>query len=524
MIDYTQAKPSFFIEDQLPQFVRRDGARFIDFLKTYYDWLERRFVILTLKSKKDFDIEEIIGKEFVFISKEYLLQTEDESFIIIPEDFNEETYLENNYSINFDGINQHGDINHQIFDITSDWSLSLWFNPSSFPSDARSDLDIITVSNASYVSLLKLSQIDNKISFNVDGENDISTEITTAIKTWNFIAIRYNSTSHTLSYNCFNEFDSYSYSTEIDLSSVVSNRFVLGCDLYNSRNFYNGYIDEISIWDEVLGDEEIDSMYNNGFPIDLYTDYGDYSSNNNIINYFRFEEANSNTAINLANTSNNLDLYHDPSFLFEVPSNLGAISTEQSISQSVLLNIISGIKYDIADDDVMANRALAFSEYDGGEIVLDGIIFETSNGAQILIDSYIETKNCLNIINNLSNYQEIDYNLSYKNFVFNEFFKNSWREIMHGFPLFLHATQDQTIKHLIAKTINEFYASKGTYKAIRYLFLLLYNEDLVIGTDIYTDGAFTYVIKTRYARDKDVESYLKEIVHPVGFKYDLQLK
>jgi predicted nuclease of restriction endonuclease-like (RecB) superfamily len=130
MIDYTQAKPSFFIEDQLPQFVRRDGARFIDFLKTYYDWLERRFVILTLKSKKDFDIEEIIGKEFVFISKEYLLQTEDESFIIIPEDFNEETYLENNYSINFDGINQHGDINHQIFDITSDWCLSLWFNPS----------------------------------------------------------------------------------------------------------------------------------------------------------------------------------------------------------------------------------------------------------------------------------------------------------------------------------------------------------------------------------------------------------
>ena len=71
MADYNNAKPSFQIEDQLPAFIRSTGPNFVDFIKTYYDWIERKYVILTLKSVKDIDKAEISNKILTILPDHY---------------------------------------------------------------------------------------------------------------------------------------------------------------------------------------------------------------------------------------------------------------------------------------------------------------------------------------------------------------------------------------------------------------------------------------------------------------------
>lgn len=61
---------------------------------------------------------------------------------------------------------------------------------------------------------------------------------------------------------------------------------------YSTTCLFQGYIDEVSIWDKQLSAGEITSLYNDGYPIDIKNDKGEYVSSKNIKAYWPFDDKN----------------------------------------------------------------------------------------------------------------------------------------------------------------------------------------------------------------------------------------
>jgi hypothetical protein len=561
MSDYNNAKPSFQIEDQLPGFIETRGAKFIDFIKTYYDWIETKYVILTLKSVYDFSKEEITGQTLTIVPDHFQFIMEDDpvanSSLISDESTDVVTdidYQNTVRSLLLDGVNQYGDVSSAVVSVASSWTIACWIKINTLPSDIREDYDVITLSNSSYICPLKISYLANEIQGDFNGTK-VKTGMYIYKNTWNFITIRYDSVTKEIHYDLYNqlltEYDinnqllsSPKYFTTLDLSALSSNRFVVGCDLYNSRNFYNGYIDELATWTECLDETRVGSMYNNGNPQDLLATFTPSTFNSvmsefddantifdqttgvaTVANYWKFDSSNSTITINSVDTINNLHIYHDPIITIDVPLNTIAYIQEEENSVALKVLVKSCIKYDNIPNNMMGNRLLAFCEHISGKLQTDVPVYTTYEGVEVLIDNYIDAKNPLNVINNIENFQEIDYSLKYGNFMYNDFYINAWKELMYGFPIYLHDIHDESIKEIIAKEIKDFYLSKGTLKSFKYLFKILYNEDLEVGTDIYFDGTFSYVIKTAYASSEtEIINTLKLVSHPVGFNITLLQK
>jgi hypothetical protein len=510
-MDFTYAKPSFFISEQVPWVVRKDGQGFIDFIETYYDWLERRIVILTLSS--DFDIENTeieIGK--IIGSMYHPLLTEDGKYIVV-EDETSNNVLSNDYSLKLNGIDTYCDYSNNIFTSNQSFTVSGWVKLNEYPSLLRSDFDIITLNNETYFSIFKIFENSNYMGYNI-ANTDISTDIELRKNQWNFFSIRYEANTNTLSYDIKKDYENLYYENIVDLSTTTSNRFVIGCDLYNSRNFSDIVIDEISIHNSFLSNTEITQIFNNGTPVDVSL----LSSNSSLQHWYRFEDRNESFAYDNIN-ANNLNVFGNPIYEYDAPINLKFLITEYLKKIDIELDVLSYIKYEGVQDGTYAARMLVFAEHIYGNLERDFVLKNTANGP-IVVSDYIEAKNFLNAGNFLSKIQEIDYAFNYKNFIDNVYFIPFWKEIMSDFPLFLHPKHEE-IKNIITKQINTFYKSKGTFSAIVQLFKMLYNKDLVVDEDVYSIANFEYTVRTDLYLSSSVRDFIEKTCHPVGYKLNL---
>lgn len=546
MSKYLNAKPSFLIEDQVPKYVRANGQKYIDFIKSYYEWLEKKMVILTLKSTIDFDETLILDQRLSTISQHFNLITEEGDTIVDENvgNITEVEYQNTQQSISFDGIDQYGVIDHSIIDFNDDWTLAFWLKINDLPSAVREDYDVITLSTSEYMSLFKVSEEANEVKF-VFGGNTYDTGIFIYKNIWNFVTIRYNSSEQKLYYDIQNNYgEIISYDGDIDLSQYSPSKFILGCDLYNSQNFFDGLIDELASWDEFLSNTDIVSIYNNGNPTNLLDSYNsstfnsllttfgsssisfdEITSGTVVANYIKFEDGNNTVAINSIDTYNNMDLYNDPVYSIDVPLNTIAMITEDENKNLLVLDVLSAIKFEDVAENILGNRVMIFCEHITGKLEEDIAIYITPEGYEVSIDSYIDVKSPLNVINSVENYQEIDFALNYGNYVYNDFFINCSKEIMYGMPLNLYDLHEESIKNIIAKNIKDLYNTKGTLKSFKYLFKILYNEDLEVGTDIYSTGTYQYTIRTLYASSyREIEPILNLVAHPVGFNVEFVQK
>lgn len=511
MLDYSSTKTSIQIEEQLPLFIRKEGPTFIDFLTTYYDWLERRIVLLNLKAKNAITPDQLTTSQ-VLSSESFTLATEDES-LIITEDEDDITVFNNNYSLAFNGVDQYMTVSNTVINTANSWSVGLWLHIDNYPSVLVQDADILSLSNATNFALIKVSKKDNQIHSTI-GTTDIDTGIDLRTGEWNYLSIRYNSTSQTLYYDLFNYRGQTSFANTVSLPTA--NRLGLAYNAYSTDNFYNGKIDQVSAWNSYLSNNEIVSIYNDGTPINTRLNQGNYTSNSHITNVWLFETANTSVALNEVNPGNNGTLIHNPTYVFDIPINVKVLITEYEETLRLLINTLSYIPYSGGIEGVVSTRMLLFAEHIYGKLENDTVLVATPDNT-IIIDSFIEAKNPLNVINNLDNYQDIDYSFNYNNFISNEYFQYMLKEIMVQFPLFLHPALDYSIKDIIAKNIKDFYESKGTLLSIKYLFKILFNEDLIEGTTLYSDAAYSYVIKTKYATSAETLDLVKKLVHPIGY-------
>lgn len=517
MYDYSKAKISIHVEEQFPSFVRKEGPQFIDFIKTYYDWLERRIVLLNLKALNEITPDQLDTGQSIS-TESFLIEFEDED-LMAPEYANTAAVFPNEYALTLNGVDQYMEVSNNTVQVSNSWSVGLWANLLEYPSSLLSDFEIASGDAATYLSFLNIGQVDNQLHSNFAG-TDIDTGIDIKQGEWNFIAVRYDKPTTTLFYDVFNNRTTSSFSTVFDLSGLNSNNFVLGADLYSGDHFFSGLLDEVSTWDKCLSNSEIIALYNDGTPIDLSINSGNYTSNTNLQNWWRFDTGNTSVALNSANVSRNGTLIHDPLPSPDTPFNLAVFITEHEETLRLSLNVLSYINYSGGLEGEMSNRMLLFAEHIYGKLENDTVIYSSPDN-KIQIDSFTEAKTPLNVCGSLCKYQNIDTSFVYDNFISNEYFQHLMYEIQYGFPLFLHPKFDSTIKPLLGKTIKEFYRSKGTAKSIAYLFKILYNEDLDPVTDIYSDGPYSYVIKTRRASSVTLE-YVKKLVHPIGYNVTLE--
>lgn len=553
-MDFNYAKPSFFIENQLPFVVRRDGQKFISFLEKYYDFIERRVVAITLKS--DFDISEDDISIGELVGTLYSPITTEDDYHIITEDEDNTQVFQNDYSLKLNGIDAYVDYDGSLFNANSSFTVTGWIKLHEFPSIARQDFDIITLSHTEYMSLFKIFKKSNYLGFDM-ANTEVNSGLELKKNEWNFFSIRYDASIKEISYDIKRSSGELYWANTFDMSSLTSDRFVVGCDLYNSRNFSDITVDEISIYNEYIANSELTSIYNNGTAIDLLQNINDYSSNNNLVHWFRFENIdNKDIALNAANTIADAYIYGDPEFIYESPLNIKFLITEDTMTFNVKLNVMGILKYDNVEDNVLADRLLVFAEHIYGNLEKDILIKNTPNGP-ILISDFYEIKNPLNISNNLERYQDVDYIMDYNNFIKNIYFIEFWKERMYGFPYFIYSKHENSIKDIIVKNIQDFYKSKGTLNSFKLLFKILYNETYQAPTfedewlisdesidvedeGLITDGSidvedegsvvqgdfisasgFEYTIRTKRYQDQDTLNYINTLCHPVGYKLNL---
>ena len=62
---------------------------------------------------------------------------------------------------------------------------------------------------------------------------------------------------------------------------------IIGLDSSGGSNFFNGLINEVAIWDEVLDADAVTALYNSGTPLDASADSGNYASSDGLVGYWR---------------------------------------------------------------------------------------------------------------------------------------------------------------------------------------------------------------------------------------------
>ena len=205
--------------------------------------------------------------------------------------------LSNTYSLSFDGAGDYLSISGSSdLSISGDLTISLWLKADTFSNFEY----IFRLTGATStgkdrmlgISSSKLSGNTYASGFGTLGNTALSTG------TWYNAAVVYSGGSFVLYLN--GSADSSSISAT--MNTVTYTETTIGKS-YNSE-YFDGLIDEVSVFDSALNVNNINAIYNGGDPIDLTTNQGDYNSSSNLIGWWRMGDANSGTG-NVTDSSNN---------------------------------------------------------------------------------------------------------------------------------------------------------------------------------------------------------------------------
>ena len=249
--------------------------------------------------------------------------------------------IRGNYS-DFDGLNDNVNLGDILNDLNNDVSFSFWVK--------KNDTDnfpiLVTDNNPSnsgsyfgfWISILS----DNTISSNLGngagagGTNRRTFTTTNSISenTWNHILVTYNSTNN--NFNIFLNTENLTGTYSGNSAAFVSQNsfdFILGFRQRFGPNYANGSIDEVMVFNRILSEHEINSLY-------------DSQSNNFVFDTILNNNTNYNYTIYSINSTGNLlkdsyTFYTDTSYILPITeqNTISYYSLNSFLSQ--LLIIIS---------------------------------------------------------------------------------------------------------------------------------------------------------------------------------------
>ena len=83
--------------------------------------------------------------------------------------------------------------------------------------------------------------------------------------------------------------------------------------------YSNGKVSQIILWNKELTSSEVETLYNQGYPISPMSDIGDYSSSSNVVGYWPLDEGEGTTANDDSTNSNNGTLTNGPIWSSDAP-------------------------------------------------------------------------------------------------------------------------------------------------------------------------------------------------------------
>ena len=202
-----------------------------------------------------------------------------------------------NYAIDMDGSNDYVLIsNHSDFN-SADFTVMAWVNLDVYQAE-----DYFVYRHKTW--FIGLSRSGTKFEGGVrDSQGDwlypLSSTTPSAGGGWYQVVLTFDGTGSSTEYaklyinGSIEDTESSSVHTLNSQTTEVS----IGAK-YNSgaSEYFNGQIDEVAFWDEVLTASEISALYNSGTPLSAGSNSGDYTSSAGLTAYYKFQQnANSET-------------------------------------------------------------------------------------------------------------------------------------------------------------------------------------------------------------------------------------
>ena len=225
------------------------------------------------------------------------------SFVLKP-------LLSQNYAINLDGTGDDVNVSsHSDFNLSTAFSIQVWAKPAA-SNGTGNHLRIIcrnengSAGNSQDRWMLSYDPT-NKVDFDLDnssnGGDGIESSSTLSTSSWKHILLTFSSGTAKLYINA-----SLETTGSLNLSSlnhITAGDLRIGSE-YGSQEF-NGLLDGVCLWDEAITSSEITALYNSGNGINPTSNGGNYTSSNNVIAYYDFQQNLNDTSTNSHNGSSN---------------------------------------------------------------------------------------------------------------------------------------------------------------------------------------------------------------------------
>ena len=216
-----------------------------------------------------------------------------------------------NYVIDFDGTNDYASVANSSDFEPDDFTVQAWVNLDAFENE-----DYFVYRHKTW--FIRLSDSGTKIEGGVRDDNGdwlypISTTTPTAGGGWYHVVLTFDGTGSSTEYARLyvnGSLEDTESSSNHDLNSQ-SIKVSIGAKINASNvvsNYFNGQIDDVAFWSEVLTASEITALYNSGTPLDASSNSGNYNSSSGLVAYYKFQQ-NTNSETGSHNGTNSGSSY-----------------------------------------------------------------------------------------------------------------------------------------------------------------------------------------------------------------------
>tara|TARA_X000001036_G_scaffold45786_1_gene36639 strand:- start:340 stop:1647 length:1308 start_codon:yes stop_codon:yes gene_type:complete len=221
-----------------------------------------------------------------------------------------------NYVIDFDGTNDYASVTNSSNFEPDDFTVQAWVNLDAFENE-----DYFVYRHKTW--FIRLSDSGTKIEGGVRDDNGdwlypLSTTTPTAGGGWYHVVLTFDGTGSSTEYARLyvnGSLQDTESSSNHDLNSQ-SVKVSIGAKINASNvvsNYFNGQIDDVAFWNEVLTASEVTALYNSGIPLDASSNSGNYTSSSGLVAYYKFQqninsETGSHNAVNTGGTYNQTNI------------------------------------------------------------------------------------------------------------------------------------------------------------------------------------------------------------------------
>ena len=201
-----------------------------------------------------------------------------------------------NYVLDFDGTNDHAYVANSSDFEPDNFTVQAWINLDAFESE-----DYFVYRHKTW--FIGFSRSGTKIEGGVrDDDGDwlypISTTTPSAGGGWYHVVLVFNGTGSSTEYAYLyinGSLEDTESNSNHDLNSQ-SNYVSVGAKNNSGSisNYFDGQVDEVAFWSEVLTASEVTALYNSGTPLDAGSNSGNYTSSSGLVAFYKFQQ-NANT-------------------------------------------------------------------------------------------------------------------------------------------------------------------------------------------------------------------------------------